>query len=129
MKGVRKVVIDSLIKHHIPGIIPKAWNLNPTNFKLYHLVLHACVSDPNGLCSASNEELSAIMGESVRAIGYHLKQLEMLEFIEIKRVNQYVRQIRATDTDRTKRFLERQKGISEPEWMDEFMTNLSKVGQ
>ena len=120
-------MIENLIKHHISGIPPKIWKLHPTSFKLYLLVLHTCASEPNGYCGASNVELSQIVGESIRTIGYHLKQLEMLEFIKIRRINQYVRQIEASDTDRIKKLIDKQKGSSEPNWMDEYLAELRKM--
>jgi len=124
-------VIESLIKHQVPGITPKYWKLVEDHglkiAGLYLVVLHACTSDADGLCVASNLELSQAVNESIRSIGYMLKKLEALEYIRVRRVNQYLRRIEAFETERMKRYLDKQKGIQAPDWLDGYMEDLAKM--
>lgn len=126
-------MIESLIKHQIPGVTARTLKLASEHgvslMGLYQIILYSCAVDPNGLCGASNTELSKATRESIRTIGYQLKQLEMLEYIRVRRINQYVRQIETFETDRIKRLIDRQKGPKEPDWMDEYIDELAKVGQ
>ncbi len=125
------LVIEDLIKHPVPGITVRALKLSMNHgvslMGTYLLILHTCAYDPSGYCGASNKELAAATKQSIRTIGYQLKQLEMLELIKIRRLNQYIRHIECFETERMKRYIDKQKGLQEPDWMDEYMQDLAKV--
>jgi hypothetical protein len=121
-------MIDDLIKHPIPGIPKKAWDLDGKLFKLYLLMLHMAVEHERELCVISNSELSKATGESVRSIATYLKQLEMLDYIKINRKKSPNRGIKTVHSASLKKYMtNNSSGRNEPDWMDDWMLELTEL--
>ena len=116
----------------LESIMPKLLKLrHQTDILLYVMIINECIINGSNTCSLSNDELAKLVRVSPRSITLHLKQLEVMDYIRVKRINQYTREIKPDeyDVNKVRRSLVSTKGPKEPEWMAEYMAELAKMDQ
>jgi DNA-binding Lrp family transcriptional regulator len=99
----------------------------------YGLILS--LSQKDGYCYAENAYIAETLNISVRTVQYHLTELQKHRLIVVRHTKSGVRRITTIDTrvnikQSTKKpvALKKQvKNATEPDWMDEYLTELAQM--